>query len=155
MFSLDNLWDGLGAIVVNNPNIKYFFGKITMYSHFNEQARDLILYFLKKYFPDKENLVTPLYPLPFKMTTKELENIFAADNFNDNYKILIKKVRTLNENIPPLFNAYMNLSPTMKTFGTAFVEHFGRVEETGILVMIEDIYKIKKERHISTYIKLS
>ncbi len=155
MFSLDNLWDGLGAIVVNNPNIKYFFGKITMYSHFNEKARDLILYFFQKYFPDTENLVTPIHPLPFKTDIKELESIFNQDNFNEEYKVMIKNVRILNENIPPLFNAYMNLSSTMKTFGTAFVEHFGRVEETGILVRIEDIYNIKKERHISTYIKIS
>ena len=85
----------------------------------------------------------------------KLETIFSADNFDEDYKSLIKNVRILNENIPPLFNAYMNLSPTMKTFGTAYVEHFGRVEETGILISIEDIYKIKKERHISTYLKIS
>jgi len=155
MFSLDNLWDGLGAIIVNNPNIKFFFGKITMYSHFNEKARDLILYFFHKYFPDEEKLVLPIHPIPFKTDLNKLETIFSADNFDEDYKSLIKNVRILNENIPPLFNAYMNLSPTMKTFGTAYVEHFGRVEETGILISIEDIYKIKKERHISTYLKIS
>lgn len=29
LFSLDNLWDGLGAIVIDNPNIQYYYGKVT------------------------------------------------------------------------------------------------------------------------------
>jgi hypothetical protein len=61
-------------------------------------------------------------------------------------------VRERGENIPPLFNSYMNLSATMKTFGTALNDHFGEVEETGIMVSIADIYDTKKERHISSYI---
>ena len=59
----------------------------------------------------------------------------------------------MGENIPPLVNAYMNLSPTMKSFGTAINPTFGDVEETGILVTIADIYESKKDRHVNTYIK--
>jgi len=47
----------------------------------------------------------------------------------------------------------MNLSLTMRTFGTALNTKFGEVEETGILISIEDIYSEKKDRHINTYIK--
>ena len=47
----------------------------------------------------------------------------------------------------------MNVSPTMKSFGTALNDHFGDVEETGILVTIADIYETKKERHVNTYLK--
>lgn len=53
-------------------------------------------------------------------------------------------MRALGENIPPLFNSYMNLSPTMKTFGTSLNPEFGDVEETGILVTLSDIYESKK-----------
>lgn len=45
IFALDNLWDGLGALTVIIPNLKYFFGKMTMYPSFNRQARDMILFF--------------------------------------------------------------------------------------------------------------
>jgi hypothetical protein len=58
-------------------------------------------------------------------------------------------VRARGENIPPLVNIYMNLSPTMKTFGTAVNHEFGDVEETGILVTLDDIYEDKKERHVN------
>ena len=62
LFALDNLWDGLGAMVINNPNIRFFFGKVTMYQHFNRDARDLILFFLHKHFGDHENLLIPYEP---------------------------------------------------------------------------------------------
>lgn len=153
MFSLDNLWDGLGAIVVDSPDIKYFFGKVTMYPHFNREARDMILYFLFKYFPDKDNLAKPFLPLKISTDFNHLENIFNGGNYGSDYKSLMQAFRNLDEHIPPLINAYMNLTSTMRTFGTAINENFGNVEETGILVTIGDIYDYKKERHLLTYKK--
>jgi hypothetical protein len=153
LFALDNIWDGLGTIIVDNPDIKYFFGKVTMYLDFNREARDMILYFLKKFFPDKEMLMTPFNPLPIYTAEEKLESLFSGLDFKEAFKILNNNVRALGENIPPLVNIYMNLSPSMRTFGTALNQSFGQVEETGILVTIDDIFPAKKERHISTYHK--
>ena len=152
LFSLDNLWDGLGAIVVDHPHIRYFFGKVTMYRHFNPMARDMILTFMNHYFPDTENLVHPLHPLPVINDTTSFEKELYGLNYKDGHRILNQHVRALGENIPPLFNSYMNLSATMKTFGTSLNDHFGEVEETGIMVTIAEIYDTKKERHIATYL---
>ncbi|MBD8490790.1 GNAT family N-acetyltransferase [Echinicola sp. CAU 1574] len=151
VFSLDNLWDGLGAVVVLHPEVKYLFGKVTMYPHFNAEARDLLLYFMNHYFPDKEHLVEPLTPLPYKTDISSIEGVFEGLDYKEGYKELNTRVRALGENIPPLINTYMNLSPTMKTFGTAMNNEFGAVEETGIMITIADIYDTKKERHIETY----
>jgi hypothetical protein len=153
LFALDNLWDGLGALTVNHPEIKYFFGKITMYTHFHSEARNLIQFFFRKYFRDNENLVYPYKPVVFEMDEEKMQEIFCGSNYNEDYKILTQKVRLFGENIPPLVNAYMNLSPSMKTFGTCINESFGNVLETGIIVTIDDIYEVKKDRHILTYIR--
>jgi hypothetical protein len=153
LFALDNLWDGLGALTVDHPEIKYFFGKITMYSHFHNEARNLIQFFFKKYFRDKENLVYPKEPVEFYMDMEAMEKIFIGENYKEDYKILLQNVRQYGENVPPLINAYMNLSPSMKTFGTSKNKEFGEVLETGIILTIEDIYSIKVDRHIETYIK--
>ncbi|MCD4791266.1 MAG: GNAT family N-acetyltransferase [Bacteroidales bacterium] len=153
MYSLDNLWDGLGSITVTNPGIRYFFGKITMYPDYDSFARDLILYFMHKYFPDNENLVTPFNPIKIQTRGKILKSIFIGANYDEDYKILAQKVRSLKENIPPLVNAYMNLSGSMKTFGTAPNPGFGDVEETAIVITIADIYDYKKDRHLTTYKK--
>ncbi len=151
IYALDNLWDGLGALVVHNPDKKYFFGKVTMYTHFNKSARNLILYFLKKQFGDKEKLLYPIEPLDLNWNEAELDAEFDGKDYKENYKILSKKVRSHHENIPPLINAYMNLSPSMKVFGTIVNKEFGDVEETGILITVADLYEEKLERHVSTY----
>jgi len=153
MYALDNLWDGIGAILINNPEVKFLFGKVTMYLDFDKFARDLILFFMQKYFPDPENLIYPHHPLPLYTDSKILDSIFTGCNYEENYRILVQKVRKLGENIPPLVNAYMNLSSTMKSFGTALNDHFGEVEETGILLTVADIFPVKVERHLTTYKK--
>lgn len=152
LFSLDNLWDGLGALVIDNPDMNYFFGKITMYTDFNAEARDYILKFMHTVFPDTEKLATPTNPIHTQFEHTDFTNEIIGLSYKEAHQILNLKVRALGENIPPLFNSYMNLSPTMRTFGTAVNHHFGEVEETGIMVTISDIYDNKKDRHIQSYI---
>ena len=152
IFALDNLWDGLGALTVLNPNVKYFFGKMTMYPSYIRRGRDMILYFLKKHFDDKENLIVPLKPLVIETTEEELAIIFNEESFKDDYRLLNREIRKLGYNIPPLVNAYMSLSPTMKLFGTAINYGFGDVEETGILIAVDEILEEKRVRHIDSFI---
>lgn len=153
IFALDNLWDGLGALAVIMPNCKYFFGKMTMYPSYNRKGRDMILYFLKKHFGDREELVIPEKPLVLEHDPKEFEGLFCYDEFKEDYKILNREVRALGYNIPPLVNAYMSLSPTMKMFGTAINYGFGDVEETGILIAVSEIYDQKRLRYIDNFAK--
>lgn len=153
LFALDNLWDGLGALTVVMPNAKYFFGKVTMYPSYHRKGRDMILYFLKKHFYDKEQLVTPIEPLKMETPEEELKALFSEDSFKEDYKILNSEIRKLGYNIPPLVNAYMSLSPTMRMFGTAINYEFGDVEETGILIAVDEILEEKRVRHIQTFIE--
>lgn len=153
LFALDNLWDGLGAIILDNHHLKYLFGKVTMYTHFNQNARNMILYFLKKHFYDPDNLVIPLEPVKIDIHDDEMKRLFRSWRYKENYKTLSSEVRKLGENIPPLINAYMNLSPTMRTFGTFINHKFGNVEETGIMITLRDIYVEKINRHLASYKK--
>lgn len=150
IFTLDNLWDGLGAILQSIPHAKYFFGKVTMYSQFDPVLRDMILFFMKKFFPDNDNLIYP-YPdkaINIKSRTAIMRLRLDGNNYQNSYRTLSKYVREHGSMIPPLFNAYMSLSATMKMFGTALNEPFGNVEETAILITIEDIFPEKIERHL-------
>ncbi len=151
LYALDNLWDGLGCLTVIHPEIKYLFGKVTMYPNYTERCRDLILYFLNKHFPDRDNLVRPITPLPVDSDPAEMARIFTHDDFKEDYRILNAEVRAHGDNIPPLVNAYMSLSPTMRMFGTAINYEFGNVEESGIFFAVDEILDTKKRRHIDTY----
>ena len=153
LFVLDNLWDGLGALSVVDPSLRYYFGKVTMYNTYNQEARNMILYFLGLHFPDADQLITPVYPLETNMDVEKMRSLFPHDNFKDNYKVLNQEVRKFGINVPPLVNAYMSLSPKMRVFGTAINHEFGEVEETGILIAINEILEDKKKRHIETYLE--
>lgn len=149
LFALDNIWDGLGALARTYPEIAYFFGKVTMYPSFNREARDFLLHFMHHYFPDNEKLMRPYHPLVPEYDNAMVEEQLRGLDFKDGFKVLNSYVRARGENVPPLVNIYMHLSPTMKTFGTAVNPDFGGVEETGILVSIHDIYDEKKDRHVN------
>jgi hypothetical protein len=153
IFILDNLWDGLGALPVIDSSLKYFYGKVTMYNSYDKEARDMILYFLKLHFPDPDGLVIPIHPLQTDPDTEKLRNLFNHHDFKEDYKVLNQEVRKLGINVPPLVNAYMSLSPRMRTFGTAINREFGEVEETGILITIDEILEEKKKRHMETFLK--
>ena len=148
LFALDNIWDGLGALIKLNPEIRYFFGKVTMYPNYPVEARNFLLQFMHHFFPDNENLLTPHNPLNFSANQDiHLDSINGLE-FKEAYKVLNTFIRERSEFIPPLISIYMNLSPSMKTFGTAINSDFGNVEETAILVTISEIYTEKKERHM-------
>ncbi len=151
LYALDNLWDGLGALTVIYPHMKYLFGKVTMYPSYSTHCRNMILYFLHKHFPDNDSLVTPVKQLKTDADNGVMERTFTGTCFKEDYKILNTRVREHGYNIPPLVNAYMNLSPTMKMFGTAINDEFGDVEESGIFLSIDEILEEKKQRHINTY----
>ena len=153
LFALDNLWDGLGALTVLRPNVRYYFGKMTMYPSYIRKGRDMILYFLKKYFDDKENLIIPMKPLELETDPTELDALFCGQSFKEDYLVLNREIRKLGYNIPPLVNAYMGLSPTMKLFGTAINYGFGDVEETGILIAVDEILEDKRIRHVDSFIR--
>lgn len=148
MFALDNLWDGLGSLTSLYPEVQYFMGKVTMYASFNKRARDLILYFLEKHYKEQENLLTPIVPVVYHSTKDDLSKVFIGESVKEDYKILLALVREYNESIPPLLNSYINVSPTMKFFGTSVNEAFGNVEESAIMVTIADIYEDKQKRWI-------
>lgn len=151
IFALDNLWDGLGALTVKYPQIKYLFGKMTMYPTYPLPCRDLLLRFLTIYFPDSDRIIWPIEPVTAKTEAQVLDNFYDGNDFKKDYNKLNAFVREHNINIPPLVNAYMSLSPTMRMVGTAVNHEFGEVEETGIFFKIDEIADHKKSRHIDTY----
>lgn len=147
IYTLDNLWDGIGALIVRNPDIKYLIGKVTLYDSYNVEARNLLLYFLDLYFGDKQCLLKGRHPLESNIDTEKLKPLFVGNNYDEDYKVLRNAIREYGEVIPPMMNAYMNLSPDMRVFETIHNPELGNVYETGIMVTIGSIYPDKYDRY--------
>ncbi|MBQ9296724.1 MAG: GNAT family N-acetyltransferase [Paludibacteraceae bacterium] len=149
LFALDNIWDGIGAVLYNNPEMRWMIGKVTIYPDYNETARELIYNYLERFHQGKEGLIAPYHPLP----VKPLENDpFAGDDPQENYHILQHAVREQGVVIPPMFSAYLNLTNELQTFGTAIEATFSNVYDTAIMVDLNTVYEEKKERYFSPYI---
>lgn len=157
LYSLDNLFDGLGGLILlYKGRMEYFFGKMTIYPSFPEEGLQMLLYFLRKHFGTWENdlmhrldrMVIPKQPVKIKLTRK-FDNILTEKDFREDYKILKREIQKMGVNIPPLVNTYMNLSPTMKSFGAGINDEFGNVIEAGILIKFDELHPEKTRRHLS------
>ncbi len=146
MYALDNLWDGIGALIVKFK-AKYLFGKASIYSHFGDDAFAIIRHFLNLYFADSRNLVYAKNPIKMDVPDN-IRHMFGGDDFKKDYVVLKRELKNLNRHIPPLVNSYMNVSPSMKTFDSTINEEFGNVYETGLLVTVADMYEEKVKRHM-------
>jgi hypothetical protein len=147
IFSLENLWEGMGLVIAARPAVKYLFGKVTIPSTFHLESRDLLIAFMEHYFPDPEKLVKPVQRLAG--THGHACEFFRGLNYADGYRLLKKMLGECGEHIPPLVNAYMRLSRTMRTFGSTVNAGLGNVVDTGLLITVEDIAEEKQERYLA------
>lgn len=150
LFALDNIWDGIGAVLFNHSEMRYMIGKVTIYPGYNEQARELIYAYLDRYHKGEQGLIEPYHPLLSQPLT---HSPFEGEDKQENYHILQHAVREQGTVIPPIFTAYLNLTNDLQFFGNAINDEFGDVLESGIMVDIETVYPEKKERYINSYIK--
>lgn len=154
LFALDNLWDGLGALIHSNKNARYFVGKVTIYNDYPVIARELIYEYMFRYFPDPDKLINPKNEVKVSLEGEKMaRSLFSGNDAASDYKILQKAVRKEGETIPPLFNAYIGLSDTMRMFGSVLDHDFGSTYETGILVTMADLLETKRKRYIDPYIE--
>jgi hypothetical protein len=153
LFALDNLWDGLGALIHTVKNSRYFIGKVTIYEHYPLIARELIYEYMHRYFPDPDQMISPKNPIQVSDKTNQLaKEIFIHNDSSSDYKALQKAIRMEGETIPSMFNAYIGLSNTMRFFGSIYDPDFGSVYETGIMITMKDLLEVKRKRYIEPYL---
>ena len=153
LFTLDNLWDGITGVVLSSPGIDYLFGKMTIYNSYDKAARELILHFLEKHFPDNDCLVHPYQTMVPDTDPRILELLLNDDRLKADYRNLKDAVHRLGTNIPPLINSYINTSSTMKIFGSTINDELSDAIETGLMIRFSEINLEKKERHIRAFIE--
>ncbi len=149
LFALDNIWDGIGAVLYNHPEVRWMIGKVTIYPDYNVTARELIYEYLRRYHMGEEGLFEPYHP--FTNHHLPIEAPFSGDDKQENYHILQRAVREQGTVIPPMFSAYLNLTNDLLFFGNAVNDELANVYETGIMVDIQTVYTEKLDRYMTPY----
>ena len=126
---------------------------MTIYPTYNKEARDIIMYFLKKYFGEKADLIKIRKQVKVE-NPRRFHRIFTGSDYKENYKILKAEVAKQGVSIPPLVNTYMNMSPTMIYFGTGINDEFADVLDSGILITFDDLYPEKIHRHTNSFTQI-
>ncbi len=150
LFALDNIWDGIGALMHNHPALRYMIGKVTIYPDYNATARELIYNYLDRYHRGEQGLFAPYQPLAIEKLDIDP---FEGNDPQENYHILQRAVREQGAVIPPMFSAYLNITNDLMFFGNAINDELANVYETGIMVDLETVYEDKKQRYITPYIQ--
>ena len=149
LFALDNIWDGIGAVMYNNPDLRWMIGKVTIYPDYNENARELIYNYLLRFHKGEEGLIAPYKPVAILPLEADP---FSGMDKQENYHLLQHAVREQGTVIPPMFSAYLNLTNDLRFFGNAINDELANVYETGIMVDLNTVYEEKKERYITPYV---
>ena len=152
LYALDNLWDGIGAVLCDYPEIKYLIGKVTIYPAFDADCRNLIYAYLSRYHMDRKGLFRPYNPVEISVEGQEwADEIFIGEDPVMNFHILQRAVRSRETVIPPMFSAYLNLTDHLLFFGNAVNDELANVYETGIMVQVDQINPAKRERYMDAY----
>jgi len=153
LYALDNIWDGIGAVLYQHPNVKYLIGKVTIYPSYDAISRDLIYAYLRRYHFDHKGLFAPKIPVDVSIDGQELaDDLFIGTDPQLNYQILQRAVRARGTTLPPMFSAYLNVSDSLLAFGNAVNDEMADVYETGIMIEVSQIRPDKHDRYIGAYI---
>ena len=150
-FSLDNIWDGLGALVVKYPFIRYFFGRLTFFSNYDPTVRDLAFYFFAKHLQGNPALLSAKKPFEFPTLLNDLEKVIGGSSIKDDFTKLNQAAKNHGTTIPPLVKSYFNVSGTLRVFEPVFDSYFASSYAAAILVTIADVYPAFVKRYITPY----
>ena len=150
-FSLDNIWDGLGALVVKYPFIRYFFGRLTFFSNYDPTVRDLAFYFFAKHLQGNPALLSAKKPFEFPTLINDLEKVIRGSSIKDDFTKLNQAAKNHGTTIPPLVKSYFNVSGTLRVFEPVFDSYFASSYAAAILVTIADVYPAFIKRYITPY----
>jgi hypothetical protein len=148
IFALDNLWDGIGAVLSKHNNVKYLYGKLTIPANYDTVARYLLLWILNHYFRDKYKLIDPAKQVNIPNVMKVSGNFLLKNDFERDFKLIAQYIRNLGYSVPPLVTAYTGLASKITTFGTTINPELNNSYETGLMIDIKDVYPSKMERYV-------
>mgnify|MGYP002640188051 FL=1 len=151
--ALDYLWQGIGAYLRNNPQVKYLFGAVSISASYSKTAKDMILYFYDANFHDSDNLVNAKLPYNFKSDETLMANLRAelnADDYKQNFRTLKKTLSAIDSNIPVMYKQYADLCEDggIKFCAYNVDPNFSNCVDSFIIVDIDKMKTAQKQRYI-------
>ena len=133
---------------------KYFVGKVNIYNTYPQLARELLYEYMFLHCPDPDKLIYPKVPVTVSEESKKIAQVVLTEkNAEANYKALQKTIRHIGTTVPPMFNAYIGLTDTLRMFGSMIDPDFGGTYESAIMLTMDDLTESKRQRYIEPYVQ--
>lgn len=148
--ALDYLWQGIGAYLHVNQNIKYLFGPVSLSNTYPKMAKNMIINFYKQYFSPPIKLVNSKEPfIMSKIELDEVKSICNTNDYKNDFRCLKSKL-PLGIGVPTLYKQYADLCDEGGVYFAGFnVDHeFGDCVDGFLVVHVEKIKQSKRERYI-------
>jgi hypothetical protein len=148
IYSLDNLFLGVGAVVGRLPDIQYLFGRIVHSPLQSVALRDLVVSYLDIHHGDTLNLVRPRQASRRESSGSLIENVLSGHDPMADLRSLRRFAKSNGEGVSALLRAYLQMCPTLITFGTAADWELSGIEETCLLVPVAQTTAGKRARYL-------
>ncbi len=152
--ALDYLWQGIGAYLRNNPQIKYLYGGVSISQSYPKVAKDMILHFYESYFGAKEQIVEAQIPYHFDFNDeymKVFQSELLYDNYKEDFKTLKKALGFLELSVPTLYKQYADLCEEdgIKFCAYNIDKDFSDCVDSFIVLSVDRIKEKQRARYIS------
>ena len=149
--SLDYLWYGIGALLRKNPQYRYLFGPVSISDLYSTEAKEILVYFYRRYFDAHEAPATALSPfiLP-ESRQRVLDAAFKGSDYRDNFSRMKTMLADLGYTVPTLFKQYTEVC---EQGGVVFSDfnidkNFSDCIDGLVIVDIEKLKQGKRERYL-------
>jgi putative hemolysin len=148
--ALDYIWQGIGAFIKKNPDIRYLWGAVSISNSYSEFAKVLIVYYYKKWYQGNEKYATPMTPFVIsKLQEEEASAILNGSSYEEDFRILKNTLKTMGYSVPILYKRYTELCNYggAKFISFSVDESFMNAIDGLILVDLYDLKDEYKERY--------
>ena len=154
--ALHYLWQGIGAFLAHNEEIKFMFGGVSISNNYPESTKRMLVYFFNKWFGSEEILAESKnkFMMPEKSTEVYSEQ-FCSEEYKHDYKMLKNMMKPYGFSIPVLYKHYSELCEDggVKFLDFGVDKDFENCIDGLILVDIKKIKEEKRERYINCFAK--
>lgn len=149
--ALDYLWQGIGAYLSHNPQIKYMMGPVSISGSFPKHAQEALVYFYTLYFGSSHTMVKAKSPYRLSdYVQAEFTALFSGEDYNEDFRRLKDYLKSFDVSVPTLYKQYSELC---EEGGVEFMDFgidtdFNNCIDGYILVDISKIKEAKRQRYI-------
>lgn len=150
--ALDYLWQGIGAFLKLNPNIRILFGAVSISDSFPDDAKNLIVAYYTKWFSSETRLAEAnnRFIIP-EQAKRDADSIFIGGGYEEDFRILKKELRIYGYSVPVLFRKYTELCE----YGGAKFLDFGVDKDFStvdglIMIDLKMLHEDKRKRYFGS-----